>query len=304
MELVTLYSKSIGLETLIPPSEVTFDPDTGISGLAVGVDIEIDNSGRVRLTKSGFTTLFSGSYHSLWRDTGDAFVCVGTNLYKINEDKSLHLVVGGLFGSYVDYAQLGIDTFYSNGYQHGFIRNATNNSWVYSDRTASPSLHHMKVVPAFNHLAIADNRIYFSIGDTLFWTEMGLYGLYTPARNHVAFGSKIRMIRSVKGGLFVSTENWTWFLYGHDPHSFKQSYEPMGPPAHEWSVTSQHCDGMEIGLGRPGKCFFWTCDEGLCCGTSDGDIIITNKDSLIYPKANRGASLLYGDQLLHVLWKI
>jgi len=303
MPIKTVFKKTTGINTSIDPADIKYEEESGVSELAYGVNIDITNAGRPETTQTGYSRIFSGSYHSVWRDTGDAFCGKGTELYKINSDKSLLLVRSALSGDKIDYCQIGNETYYGNGVQHGMILNSIALPWP-STRNYLDTINVMIDVPPMNHLASADGRIYFSIGNMLCWTELLIYGTYAPKSNHIMFGSKIRMIKPVDGGLFLSTEKQTWFLSGHDPHKFVQSYRPVGSASHEWSVESQYRDGLEIGLQVPGQCAFWTCNDGACVGTPSGQVIVMNKDNVIYPKSNRGASLLYGDQLLHVMWEI
>lgn len=302
MAKVTVYRKTTGVDTSVDPSEIEYNPDSGVSALAVGVNIDVTNSGRAEITQSGYLQHTPGSFHSAWRDKGDAFVGKGTELYALLPGKILSLVRSGMSGNRIDFTQIGPETYYGNGYQHGVIISKTALPWP----TTTNFLEKISVldpVPPPNHLAEADGRIYFSVDNMFCWTELLAYGVYSPSMNFIMFGSYIRMIKPVDGGIFLSTNNNTWFLSGHDPHKFKQSYRPVGPPAHEWSVSSEYRRGIEVGING-GQCAFWGSDEGSCMGTPSGDVVIMNKDRIVFPKCNRGAGFIYGDQFIHTMWEI
>jgi len=303
MPPLTIFKKGAGVNTSVDPSEIEYNAESGVSELAVGVNVDITNSGRVEMTQTGYLQFAAGSYHSSWRDTGDAFCGKGTELHLINRDRSRTLLRSGLSGGRIDYCQIGPETYYGNGREHGVVLSGLALPWP---TTTNPLEKNrvLEAVPPPEHLEAADGRIYFSVGNMFAWTELLVYGVYAPAANFIMFGSKIRMIKPVESGIFLSTGNNTWFLSGHDPHKFSQSSRPVGPPAHEWSVETQYRDGLEIGLQAPGQCAFWTCDQGSCVGTPGGQVIVMNKDKIVLPRGTRGATLLYGDQLLSIIAEI
>jgi len=303
MAKVTIFKKSVGVDTSVDPSEIDYNPDNGTSALATGINIDITNSGRVEMTQTGYLQFDIGSFHSVWRDTGDAFCGGGSNLYLINRDRSKTLIRSGLSGRRIDYTQIGPETYFGNGVDHGMMLSGMALPWPSTTNLLEKN-NVLEPVPPPEHLAEFAGRIYFSIDNMFAWTELLVYGVYAPSANIILFGSRIRMIKPVDGGIFVSTDNNTWFLSGDDPHKFVQSRRPVGLPAHEWSVETQYRDGLEIGLSSPGKCAFWSCDHGQCAGLPNGSVIIINKDKIALSKGTRGATLLYGDQLISIIAEI
>ena len=291
-----LLTNSTGLNTIDRPSEVVYNAQTGVSDLIEAVNIDISDSGAIDRT-DGYLSMQSGNFHSLFCEDGmTCLVGKDTSLYAVNTDYSLAGVRSGLTGNLIDYCQAGDPIFYTNGTQNGMVINQVSYPWIINDHAVSRSEAVMQPVPVAQHLDFAFGRIFFSIGNGLYWTELGLLGLYSPTLNHVQFGSRLRMFRHVDDGMFVSDSQGVYFLEGKDPHAWILRRKVANYPAYEWGICQDYVDGKDLGLKeQDGLCTLWNSPQGVCLGTSQGYFYNLTKKKIVYPiDGHQGACGLRG----------
>jgi hypothetical protein len=286
-----------GLNTVVDPTRVQYDPKTGVSDLSVAVNIDIDDSGRPG-RRQGFTSAQAGNFHSLFCDGGGCYVGKDKALYQVGSDLSLTGVRSGMSGEQIRYCQVLNDIYYSNGTENGIIRAGVSRAFS-SDTYVGPDTNrHFAAPPVGRHLAHYRSRIYISDGPVLWWSEPFMYGLFDKAKGFIQFGSDIVMIAPVASGLFVSDRSKTVFLRGV-PGGFEQE-TVCTYPAVEDTLAIDKVEGMEIGLQEPGLCRVWSSPEGAIMGTSGGQVINLNKDKVVYDEnVTSGAGLLRGYQFIH-----
>ncbi len=296
---VIIFSGALGLNTVVDPVRVSYDPETGVSDLGVAINIRLDDTGRPGRV-DGFSSVEPGEFHSLFCDGGDCFVGKDTALYQVAGDLTTTGIRSGLSGDRISYTQAVDKTYYSNGLQNGILKDGISTPWVKDEYLGPDTSKYLTAAPIGHHLATAFSRIFIAEDDVLWWSEAFRYGLYNQAINFVRFPSKILMVKPVASGLFVSDRSKTYFLSGTDPHSFIQRMVATYP-AHEWSDAIDYVEGMDIGL-EPGLCAMWTSPEGAVLGTPSGQLININKSKIIYPEnCQSGASLLRGYNFIHTI---
>ena len=70
-------------------------------------------------------------------------------------------------------------------------------------------------------------------------------------------------------------------------------YDKKSPfPAHEWSVNINLVDLAQTMFKVPGLSAVWSSDEGLCIGSSDGQLTVATKNNLIYPTGSSGSTVV------------
>jgi hypothetical protein len=297
MKPSTIFSAATGLNTVVDPVRLPFSK--GVTDLGVAVNIEIDQSGRVTRRK-GQTLLQSGAYHSLFCDSGDCFVVKDTALYQVAADGSLTGIRSGLTPDKMSFAQSGDRTYYTNGYEKGWIEGGVSNAWQIGTFTGPDTNRIFSAPITGNHLSIFSGRMFISEDNVLWWSEPYDFGLFNKAESFIQFHTKILMIKSVAGGMFLSTEENTYFLEGVNPRAWN-ARKVCPFPAVEWSEAIEYRDGGDIGFD-PGLCALWASPEGAILGTPGGQIINITKEKIIYPEtAKTGFGCLIGYQFLHGL---
>jgi len=297
---IKIISKCAGINNKVDPKWLRQnDPQTGLTDLAEGVNVDVDDAWKlsVRLGQISLSTIAS---HSLFQNKGDAFVAQDRTsdaaLYKINNDFSLTGVRSGLVkGAYFSYAQVGDQTYYTNGVQNGVITSGTSAAWPdQATHVGANTTREFYPAPVGNHIEYWLGMMWIAIGNIVYVSEPYAIGKYNLAKKFFLFGADIVMMKGVEGGIWISTNEEIGFIRKAD--LFKDLTwiaKPSRRPAHEWSVNCQLVDLSDSILKLPGESAMWSSDDGLCVGTEDGRIIVVTEDKLIYPTGATGATVVY-----------
>ena len=128
---ITIFRASSGLNVNIDPVRLPFDPQTGVTDLAVAVNIAHDQTGRPSRRKGFDDTGVTEACHSIFCDGGDALAVIGTSLCLVSPDltgyRSLCTVTAG---ARVSYARVSNSIFWVNGFEKGYVQNGANHAWV------------------------------------------------------------------------------------------------------------------------------------------------------------------------------
>lgn len=298
-----------GVNNAIPAERIKYDPDTGISSLSEAVNVVIDDSYQVA-RRLGKHSLSSVDSHSLFCDKGDAFVVQNrTNdsaIYRIGTDFSLTGIVSGLVkGARVSWCQVGPKSFYMNGYECGVIEEGIFSQWPANNRVGVRSLKSFGPVPIGHKIAHFRNRMWVAVEDgdhhVIYVSESNSFGVFRYAGRGFPFPTKIRMIKPVLGGVWVSDSQKTGFIEGSDKFDQMKWSKRSSCPAHEWSENIELVDLSKTVLEIPGLSAVWSSDEGLTVGTEDGRLIVTTKDKLVYPTGGSGATVVYGNNVINTV---
>ncbi len=242
----------------------------------------------------------AGAFHSLFCDGGDCFVVKGESLYRVSTDGTILLVRDGLTAdAQVDFEQVGDRTYCTNGYEIGWIQEGFFREWEKGIYHGPDTTRAFSGPVTGNHIASFYGRMLISEYNALWWSEPYDFGLFNLAESFVQFHTKIRMVKPVAGGCFVSTEKNTYFLEGPNPKGWI-SKRVANYPALEWSAAIEYVDGMDVGMQSPGLCAVWASPEGAVLGTPGGQIINLTKPKVIYPNdASTGFGCLMGYSFIH-----
>lgn len=290
-----------GLNTRIDPVRIKYDAQTGVSEMAVAVNITIDDTGMAE-TRYGFTLETAGNMHSGFCDGGDCFAILERTsdaaIIQIAPDLTYGIVATGLnkFRT-MSWTQANYDTFYSNGIQNGYIRAGVRYVWPV-ETYAGPELDLLiEAAPVADIVAFKLGGLMFlSVGDALIHNEFPYhFGMYCW-EHAMRFESAIRMIRPVDGGVFVSDSNFTWFLAGNNWKDF-QPLKVAPYPAHSFSAT-QAIIPSDIGLESTGNCYVWSSPEGICLGLADGSFKNLTREKHQYPSTHTQAASLFHKGLI------
>ena len=305
---ITIYAGAAGVDNVHREDDIRFSSRTGVTGLAKGVNVVIESSGKGRprcRRANGYSELFAGSFHSGWRDTGDAFVGYGTGLYRFRPERTLQLVRSGMTGARICYAQHGEKTYFGNGTQNGVIENGVYSAWPTDSYLGMETLRAYTGAPIAKKMCIHNGRIFIvtpSDPNTIYCSEYGMFNTFFPAENHQNFESAVIMMVPVKAGIFVSSEHNTWFMRGQgairdmilddvkDPH-----------PAIEWSEWPQKINVSDLGDEnlRGGHCRLWRGKTGAIVGFEDGSIANLTENMIDTECGSSGASCYMKPYFIH-----
>jgi len=297
---ITIFSGSNGLNTKVDPARLRFDPKTGVQGLAVAVNVNIDPTGRVGRRKGFSATVRTESIHSLWCDGGACLFITGTSLCQLHPDYSYSVVATVFKGAAVSYFQVEGRSYWMNGHEKGYIENVVNNPWV-QGTYVGPATTRQLSGPPIGHLVAYDfGHVYIAQGPVVWYSEPFNLNAFDLSRNYLPFEDRVSMLRPLPaGGMWVSTGKQTFFLPGTNPRE-------TGPLKKADYPAIEHTDALidlaKIGAGEmSGIGAIWTSTEGICIGSSDGQMINLTQRRISYPRSIFGAGICFDDRYVATL---
>lgn len=288
---------ALGLNNKIDPLRHKYNPDTGVGFLAEAINCDIDDSGMIS-RRSGQELVSAISSHSVFCDKGDCFIMQDREsdaaLYQVGTDFSLSGIRSGMTkGARVSFCQVGDKTYYSNYYQNGVIEDGVSSSWPpLVDHVGANSVRAFYPAPIGGHIAYFQNRWWIARDNEIFISEPNASGKFDFSRRYLQFGSNVAMIKPVAGGVWISDLAKTGFIAAGDRFKDMKYIKKASFPAHEWSDNIELVDLSNTMFEIPGLSAVWSCDAGLCIGSSDGNLTRVTEEKLIYPTGATGATIV------------
>lgn len=310
-DYIKIYSATTGLNTVDDPVRLYFNQETGVSDLSLAENISIDRSGR-QLIRPGQTLTTAGEFHSVYSKKGPCFAIEERSttaaIVEVGNDLSIRGVRSPLTKDQrMSWCRLANQTWYANGKENGVITDGVSENWP--DQSVHVGADTNRVfypAPVGEHIAIAFGRMWIAYNDggrhIAAYSEPYAFGKFRLSTCYFEFTSRVRMIRPVENGIFISDEERVWFYSGGDPKEVKPTVA-TDFPALEWSECIDDIDGGDLGSEvGPGQCALWASPEGAILGHAQGHAINLNKEKVIYPEnVRQGASVLRGYNFIHIM---
>jgi len=294
---INIFKSTTGINNKIDPVRLRFDYRTGVSDLAAGVNIDVDDTGRPS-RRFGYTaTARTESWHSLFSCGSYALGITGNALAVIEADMSRTNLRNVTTGARMSFAR---DTdgeqdviYYANGYETGRVINKLSYSWTAGDYVGATSRKEIYDPPIGHLLEIRNLRMFIAEGSTLWHSEPGSLSQFRLAANYFGFPSRIRMVQAVSGGLWISDSENVYFLSGE-----------IAPVLQEMPVQVKKCDcpviegtaveapASRIGIeGLSGIVTIFTTTRGVCIGSEDGQLIPVSEHKIEIPSGLTGSAV-------------
>jgi hypothetical protein len=256
--------------------------DLAAEELSHARNVDINRKGGIS-RRSGYASLLSGSYHSLWASL-DESICLGVKtgtLYRINTDWTATLLRSNVTDNRMDYAFKNGKAFYTNNVVIGYIEDGANNLF------ATPSLTFKRAPFPGKLIECYRGRIYIGKANVMFHTD-ALGFRIDMRKGFKQFAEELTMIKAVDSGLFVSDTLGTYFLGGPSP--FKMSLRKVEDAAIYGTAASILAEKIKPELS--GLACVFTTTNGVCLGMGDGTVINLSQNKYKIPTASQGAGLL------------
>jgi hypothetical protein len=294
---IIVLNNCLGLNNKIDPARILFDPEKGLSELAVAYNIDIDSSNRIN-RKKGYTKVLDGKSHSLFPFGNVCFAVVDNYLSILYPNFSYKTLIE-VGDERINYVEMGNRVYFVNGSIKGYIKDEVVHPWEFIDYSG-PSTTKVFEGPPLGHLLELYNGFMFIAQDNILWYSRPFkYHAFYLHGDHVPFNSRITMVRAVKDGLYVSTECDTYYLNGYDPKEFFQTKVVDYPVI---LGTDALIDGRKIGNGEiKDRVVIWTSTEGICIGGPEGLFENFTERKLVYPSTNSGAGICIDNRYVCVL---
>lgn len=135
-------------------------------------------------------------------------------------------------------------------------------------------------IPAGEHIAYYNGRLFVAKGSYVYYSEPLHYGLYNPAFNFFAYASDVTMLAATNNGVFVAADV-TYKITGDSPDSMEQNAVfYYGSPKTE----AEYVKATDMGIKEEGDCAVWLSDKGFAVATPSGGIINITEDRVAIPK--------------------
>lgn len=305
-EPITIFRETNGLNNVIDPAALDFDPQAGISELAVAYNVDVDDTGRRVSRRKGFGELISDNSHSLFDWGGPyALFVSGSTLYALDPDGTTTAVATVTAGARTRYVEVtktggpGHKIYYTNEHENGIVIDKINYDWE-DDDYVGPTTHKYFSDPPIGHmLEIWHGRMLVAKDNVVFDSERFAYGRFRLARGYKEFRSRITLMRGVDAGVFISDQEKQYFLPGTD----------MDDVGFTTIADYPAIEGTEdvLGMGKigdgsmVGRGWIWTATKGICIGGADGYFKNVTERKLTYPVAIRGAGKVIGNRYVCTL---
>ena len=306
----TILSGCLGLNTRIDPARIPVDGKTLQSSLAQAVNVDIDDFGRISRRK-GYTAShnITGSCHSLFAFEDVCLYIEGTSMYRLHYDFETQDrdgpgrdgVRSGLKdGLKMYYIGIGREIYYSNGEQNGVydLDSEISHVWAAQSYIGPDTVKVFQAPPPLKHLELYNGRIYGADNKTIWYTEPFAFSWVDKARNYLPFQSKVRMIRAVVDGIYVSTETQTIFLNGADAPEFQHVKCADYPAVENTDLT---VEGAWIGEEMRVKAALWLGLTGVCAGMPGGQFLNLTHKKIVLPPGCHGASAFIDGKFISLL---
>lgn len=298
MSNLTILKATTGLNTKVDPARIKYDPNSGIGELAVAVNVDIDDTGRISRRK-GFTQRVAGSFHSLFC-AGDTALCVTGDAFSIlNEGWTTTPIRNVTAGAKMSYCHVGDKIYYANGYETGYVFNRLSYAWASSTYVGPTTTRVLSDPPIGKFIEHYKGRIYIAQGDTLWYSEPYNYNTFNLHASFIKFEGQIRMVRAVRDGLFISTDRTIYFLAGEraDQGFVRLHVAPYAAFMYsDISLNGQllyEQDGTPIiEQTQQDDAALWLTDKGVCYGGPDGRFVNITRNKIDLPSSLEGTSLI------------
>lgn len=303
--LIPIFRASTGLNTRIDPARLVFDPETGVTDLAVAYNIDHDYTGRVSRRKGFDETLITESCHSVFCDGGEALMVTGSNLCLIAPDLSGYTELATVTpGATMSYTQVADMIFWCNGFEKGYVKNGVNNAWVKGTYYGPTSRRVLSDPPTGTLVSSYAGRMYVVQGTAMFYSDPYSLNAFDLARGFFQFeGNQITLVNPVAGGMYVGTDQAVWFLSGNQPKTFKPI---KAARSGVFTGTAAMVDLSDIApkeflQNRTGEAVLWTGPEGVSIGMPDGQVFHLTKDKLDPLTGVQGAGAIINGRYIATL---
>jgi len=313
MAFIPVIEKCAGINNKLDIKSIRGESvQSGITDLAEGVNVDIDDAWKISV-RLGQEEVAEGTCHSIYC-AGPGMDCYAakdtttTAIHQVSESFTIgSAIVSGLtLGADLSWARMGNRYYYTNGYEKGYVADGVSGAWP---TNALKSISKKKVIspaPTGEHLAYWMGRMWISLVDggvpVIYGSLLYREASFVKALHRFQYSSRIRMMRPIGNGMFVSDEEKTYFIQGARLLKDFTQTVVQSFPAHEWSDNQTLVDLSKTHLQLPGLCAVWSSDEGQCIGTPDGQVIVDTKDKLFYPSGTMGATVVADNILINSVY--
>ncbi len=280
-----LFRGFLGQNNVAEPHNLRRD-ELGRVELAEAVNFEIQDDLSAS-TRAGRLTIRAGNTHSLWSKGRFCFMVNNNDLLRMYENETFAVVFPGIGTRRVSYDLAMGKVYAANGNIQMIISDSEVSSWDHTPIVQPASDTRTLGFPApFDLVLWHSSRMFVTRGNVMYQSELFSPGVF-DLENYIQFPSNITDWVSVRGGIYLSTQEDSIFLPGADMGSFKEERNvrrvPMLPG------TLQVVEGRGIGMGMAGAAAVWVGPHGeVCIANESGELEEVLDQQVRLEKHSRG----------------
>ncbi len=277
-----IFAGTTGINNRLDPVRLKFQ-EGAIVELALGVNIDIDDSGRPSRRMGSLITAETGNCHSLFCEGGTCLFVKTTGLYVLHVDYSSTGVRTVTLGARMDYEQVGERIYYLNGFERGYVEIELSYSWVVGDYVGPDTTKTFSNPPTGHLLTLYNGRMYIAEDDVVWYSEPFAYNAFNLAKNYIQCRDRVRILGATDAGIVIGTG--------------KEIVTYTGPLPDEWVrkqvAPNAAIEGTLAKVDAPKiKGLMFASVEGLCLVEKDNNKFTNlTEERLNYPSAVEGSGL-------------
>jgi hypothetical protein len=271
---------SVTIDTFGGLNQVNREQFLQLGELVVARNVEVTRNGKIK-RRSGYTSLASGNWHSLYYDGETALGVCNNNLVEIDVNWDTTILLSGIGKYPVSYVTVNGIIYLTNDHIIGKVSNSAYSSlssatiWDLKNRLIPGHL-----IEYFNgRLCVAKDNI-------MFFSDVGHYQEFDYKTNFKQLPSRFQMMKAVDHGIYVSDKDRSYFMAGDQPAKFKleklfDSPAILGTEVSlDAAMTKEGYMATTYKQSNKGRAVVWTSKDGICIGLGDG--VAANKTFLNY----------------------
>lgn len=252
--------------------------------LQVATDVDITKAGRLK-RRDGTNKVVSGDFHSMFSTPWIWLSVQDNNLVMINPDLTVTILRYDVGDFDMSYAVVNDTVGYTNGNVIGYVRDGI--SYLFPNPTEE---YKLPITPG-DLIETYANRFFITKDNVYFWTDIlsHRFGAYDKRMNGRQLPSKILLMKAVDDGIYLSDEEYIYFIHGSDP------YEMVIKQVLNYSAIEGMVCEIDIRLlplqGVSGKCYAIGTKRGICFVMNSGNVFNATEKYYQFPDVKKGAML-------------
>ena len=277
-----IFAGTTGINNRLDPVRLKFQ-EGAIVELALGVNIDIDDSGRPSRRMGSLVTAETGDCHSLFCEGSTCLFVKTTGLYILHIDYSSTGIRNVTQGARMDYEQVGERIYYLNGFERGYVKDGSSYTWTVGDYVGPDTVKTFSNPPTGHLLTLYNGRMFIAEGDIVWYSEPFAYNAYNLAKNYIQCRGRVRILQHTDAGIVIGTD--------------KEIVTYTGPNPEEWVrkkvAPNAALEGTAVEVDAPKvKGVIFASREGLCLVEQDNNKFTNlTEERLNYPSAVEGSGL-------------
>jgi hypothetical protein len=248
---------------------------------AVNFDVDVE---MMLHRRRGYKSFLPVGAHSLWSNEFFCFFISGKDLYRLKDDWTYSIILAGVGDNRMEYIDVNGIVYFTNNQFIGYIQD--ENAYAFPEVTET---YKTKMIGG-QLLEFYNSRLYTAQDETIFYSDAGRPMVMDERHNFIQCSGRVRMIKSVVDGLYISEGEHVFFYYGdgkEDPPKFKR-IPIIDVPCFEGMAIK--IEGEEISPKIASVVVVWPGEEGVFMGMPGGKFYTLTGRNFFLEGVSHGSS--------------